>query len=107
MTRQFGHYHRDLTSDPRRGFELRRSRLQLSCGFNPLARIALVHDIAGVANTQARLLRDAGHEVDQIALSEVGATWSWPAKAITIPIRLAAYLPVVARLARTRHDVVD
>jgi glycosyltransferase involved in cell wall biosynthesis len=71
-----------------------------------LARIALVHDIAGVANTQARLLRDAGHEVDQIALSELGASWSWPAKAITIPIRLAAYIPVVAKLRRTRYDVV-
>ena len=106
MTRQLSRFPPGLHSEPCRGFELRRSSLPLSCGFNPLARIALVHDIAGVANTQARLLRDAGHEVDQIALSEVGATWSWPAKAITIPIRLAAYLPVVARLRRTRYDVV-
>jgi glycosyltransferase involved in cell wall biosynthesis len=71
-----------------------------------VARIALVHDIAGVATTQARLLREAGHEVDQIALSELGASWSWPAKAGTIPFRLAAYLPVVLKLRRARYDIV-
>jgi glycosyltransferase involved in cell wall biosynthesis len=71
-----------------------------------MARIALVHDVAGVAAVQADLLRSAGHEVDQIALPSYGATWKWPAKALALPVRLAAYLPVVKRLRRTRYDVV-
>jgi glycosyltransferase involved in cell wall biosynthesis len=62
--------------------------------------------VAGVAAVQAKLLRDAGHEVDQIALSQAGAAWSWPAKAFAIPFRLAAYLPTVSRLRRGRYDVV-
>ena len=71
-----------------------------------MARIALVHDIAGVARIQARLLRAAGHEVDEIPLPKIGASWSWPAKAITIPIRLIAYLPALSRLRRGRYDVI-
>jgi glycosyltransferase involved in cell wall biosynthesis len=71
-----------------------------------VARIALVHDIAGVAAIQAKLLREAGHEVDQISLPQIGASWSWPAKAITIPIRLLGYLPAVSRLRRGRYDVI-
>jgi len=71
-----------------------------------VARIALVHDIAGVARVQARLLREAGHEVDQIPLTEIGASWRWPAKAITIPVRLAAYLPAIRRLRSGHYDVV-
>jgi glycosyltransferase involved in cell wall biosynthesis len=71
-----------------------------------VARIALVHDIAGVAAIQAQLLREAGHEVDRISLPQIGASWSWPAKAITIPIRLLAYLPAVSRLRRGRYDVI-
>ena len=71
-----------------------------------LARIALVHDIAGVAAVQARLLRGAGHEVDQVPLPMFGASWSWPAKALAMPVRLASYAPVVARLRRGRYDVV-
>jgi len=71
-----------------------------------VARIALVHDIAGVARVQAKLLRDAGHEVDQITLSEIGASWKWPVKAIAIPVRLASYLPAILRLRTNRYDVV-
>jgi glycosyltransferase involved in cell wall biosynthesis len=71
-----------------------------------VARIALVHDIAGVAKVQARLLREAGHEVDQIPLSEFGASWRWPVKAIAIPLRLVAYLPIIARLRSNRYDIV-
>jgi glycosyltransferase involved in cell wall biosynthesis len=71
-----------------------------------LARIALVHDVAGVAAIQADLLRSAGHDVDQIALPALGATWKWPAKAVALPVRLAAYLPTIARLRSTRYDVV-
>ncbi len=71
-----------------------------------MARIALVHDIAGVASVQARLLRGAGHQVDQISLPEWGASWRWPAKALALPARLAAYLPVARRLHRGRYDIV-
>lgn len=71
-----------------------------------MARIALVHDVAHVAAVQADLLRSAGHEVDQIALPAIGATWKWPAKAIALPVRLAAYLPTIARLRRAKYDVV-
>ena len=55
---------------------------------------------------QAKLLRDAGHKVDQIALPSQGARWRWPAKALTIPVRLAALLPVVRRLRQGRYDVI-
>ena len=44
-----------------------------------MARIALVHDIAGVAAAQAEILRKAGHDVDQIPLPAYGASWRWPA----------------------------
>jgi glycosyltransferase involved in cell wall biosynthesis len=71
-----------------------------------VARIAIVHDIAGVATVQAQILRAAGHEVDQISLPKVGAAWRWPAKALTIPVRLAAYLPAIRRLRSKRYDVV-
>jgi glycosyltransferase involved in cell wall biosynthesis len=71
-----------------------------------VARIALVHDVAGIAAVQADLLRGAGHEVDQIALPAMGATWRWPAKAVALPVRLAAYLPAIARLRSTKYDVV-
>ena len=71
-----------------------------------MARIALIHDVAGIAAVQADLLRGAGHEVDQISLPTFGATWKWPAKALALPIRLAAYLPTITRLRRTSYDVV-
>ena len=71
-----------------------------------MARIALVHDVAGVAAVQAGLLRSAGHEVDQIELPSVGATWRWPAKAFTLPFRLASYLPTANRLRKGNYDVV-
>jgi len=70
------------------------------------ARIAMVHDIAGVAQVQARLLRGAGHEVDMIPLPEVGASWRWPAKALAIPVRLALYAPAISRLRNNRYDVI-
>jgi len=71
-----------------------------------VARIALVHDIAGVAGVQARLLREAGHDVDQISLPELGASLKWPLKALAIPLRLAAYLPAIGKLRGSRYDVV-
>jgi glycosyltransferase involved in cell wall biosynthesis len=66
----------------------------------------MVHDIVGVAAVQSRILREAGHEVDQIPLSELGASWKWPLKAITIPLRLASYLPTIAKLRGNPYDVV-
>lgn len=71
-----------------------------------MARIALVHDVAGVAAVQAELLRSAGHEVDQVALPVVGASWGWPAKGFALPLRLVAYLPTARRLRRGRYDVI-
>ena len=71
-----------------------------------MARIALVHDVAGVAAIQAELLRRAGHQVDQISLPAYGAGWRWPAKAVAMPLRLAAYLPVIAKLRGTDYDVI-
>ena len=71
-----------------------------------MARIALVHDIAGVATVQAELLRKAGHEVDQIPLPAHGATWRWPVKALALPVRLAAFVPTIGRLRRGRYDIV-
>ena len=71
-----------------------------------MARIALVHDVAGVASVQAGLLRSAGHEVDQIELPVIGARWKWPAKALALPFRLAAYLPAVNRIRKGRYDIV-
>jgi len=55
---------------------------------------------------QAELLRSVGHEVDQIALPGIGATWRWPSKAVALPFRLASYLPTVLRLRRGKYDVV-
>lgn len=71
-----------------------------------MARIALVHDIAGVAKVQAQLLRDAGHEVDQIALPQIGASWGWPVKGLAIPLRLASYLPAIRKLRSNHYDIV-
>ncbi len=71
-----------------------------------MARIALVHDVAGVAAVQADLLRGAGHDVDQIALPMIGSSWKWPVKAIALPVRFAAYLPAIIRLRTGKYDVV-
>jgi glycosyltransferase involved in cell wall biosynthesis len=71
-----------------------------------VARIALVHDVAGIAAVQAELLRGAGHDVDQIALPSLGASWKWPAKAVALPVRFAAYLPTILRLRSSNYDVV-
>ena len=71
-----------------------------------MARIALVHDIAGVAEVQAEILRRAGHDVDHIRLPDFGAGWPWLAKAATLPIRLLMYIPTVRRLRRGGYDVI-
>jgi glycosyltransferase involved in cell wall biosynthesis len=71
-----------------------------------MARIALVHDVARVAETQAEILRSAGHEVDHVRLPDFGPNWPWWLKAITAPIRLLLYLPAIARLRREPYDVI-
>ncbi|TME72321.1 MAG: glycosyltransferase family 4 protein [Chloroflexi bacterium] len=71
-----------------------------------MARIALVHDVAGVAETQAQILRAAGHEVDHLKLPDFGANWPYWAKALTLPVRLLLYVPTILRLRRTGYDVV-
>jgi glycosyltransferase involved in cell wall biosynthesis len=71
-----------------------------------MARIALVHDIAGVAAVQAEILRGAGHDVDQIPLPDLGASWRWPVKALALPLRLVAFVPVARRLRTGRYDVI-
>lgn len=71
-----------------------------------MARIALVHDIAGIARVQAELLRSAGHVVDEIALPGVGAAWNWPVKGVALPLRLAAYAPAIRRIRGGNYDVV-
>ena len=71
-----------------------------------MARIALVHDIAGVAEIQAGILRRGGHEVDHIRLPDFGANWSWLAKAVTLPLRLLLYLPSILQLRRGGYDVI-
>jgi glycosyltransferase involved in cell wall biosynthesis len=71
-----------------------------------MARIAMVHDVAGVAAVQTKILRAAGHDVDQIELPEIGATWRWPAKAFSLPVRLVAYAPAIRKIRGGRYDVV-
>jgi len=71
-----------------------------------MARIALVHDVAGVAANQAKLLRDAGYEVDQIPLWTPGGNWDWPQKALLVPFRALAYIPLILKLRRGKYDVV-
>jgi glycosyltransferase involved in cell wall biosynthesis len=71
-----------------------------------VARIAFVHDVAGVATVQAEILRSAGHDVDHIRLPDFGARWHWTLKALTLPVRLLLYLPAVRRLRRGGYDVI-
>jgi glycosyltransferase involved in cell wall biosynthesis len=71
-----------------------------------MARIALVHDVAGVAETQVEILRSAGHEVDHLSLPDFGPNWPWWLKALTAPIRLLLYLPAIVRLRREPYDVI-
>ena len=71
-----------------------------------MARIALVHDVAGVAPMQAQILREAGHDVDELHLHDFGANWGFLAKAATLPVRLFMYLPTVLRLRREAYDVI-
>lgn len=68
-----------------------------------LPRIAIVNDVAGVGQLQARVLRDAGYEVDFIDLPKPGASLPLQAKLLIAPWRLIVYLPVIWRLRRTPY----
>lgn len=71
-----------------------------------MARITIVHDVAGVGEIEAELLRSAGHQVTHIKLPQPGARWRWRVKWLAIVLRLFIYLPVVLRLRRERPDVL-
>ena len=71
-----------------------------------MARIALVHDVAGIAAVQAELLRKAGHDVDQYSLPSIGAAWRWPVKVVALPVRFAAYWPTIRKLRAGNYDIV-
>lgn len=62
--------------------------------------------MAGIAKIQAELLRSAGHEVDEIRLPKIGATWRWPMKGASLPLRFSAYMPTVRRIRKAHYDVV-
>src|SRR5438128_11443199 len=69
-----------------------------------LPRIAIVNDIAGVGRAETALLREAGYDVEFFDLPTLGASWPPLAKAITMPFRLAAYLPIIVKLRRGSYD---
>src|SRR5712691_6521474 len=81
-------------------------RLRAGTTIAGVARIAIVNDIAGVAQLEVAGLRRVGWEVDFYDLPKPGATWPVWAKALALPMRLAMYLPVVLRLRRGRYDLV-
>lgn len=68
-----------------------------------LPRIAIVNDVAAVGSVQARVLRDAGYTVDFFDMPKPGATWPLYAKILILPVRIAKYLPIIARLRRTPY----
>ncbi len=71
-----------------------------------MARIIIVHDIAGVAAIEAELLRAAGHDVTHIRPAQPGAGWRWPIKGVALLARLFLYIPVALQIRRERPDVV-
>ena len=71
-----------------------------------MARIAIVNDIAGVAQLEVAGLRHAGWDVDFYDLPKPGARWPVWAKALLLPVRLAMYVPVILKLRRGRYDLV-
>src|SRR5579864_3083272 len=71
-----------------------------------MAQIVIVHDVAGVAEIEAALLRSAGHHVTLVRLAQPGAQWPWPAKGLAIVARLVMYLPVALELRRQHPEVL-
>lgn len=66
----------------------------------------MVHDVAGVATVEARILRAAGHEVTEVRLSTFAAGWSWPWKVLGIGMRLLTFVPILVRLRRDPPEVL-
>jgi hypothetical protein len=64
----------------------------------------MVNDVAGVAMSEISILRKAGYDVHFFSLPAIGASWPSLPKALSIPIRLASYLPVIIQLRRGRYD---
>jgi len=67
-------------------------------------KIAMVSDVAGVGLAETAMLKDAGYDVQFFKLPTLGASWPPVAKALAMPMRLAGYLPVIAKLRRGRYD---
>jgi glycosyltransferase involved in cell wall biosynthesis len=72
----------------------------------PMGRVAVVNDVAGVGSLQVTALRQAGWDADLYDLPKPAARWPKWAKLVTLPLRLALYIPVVMRLRRGRYDLV-
>ncbi len=75
-------------------------------GYMQLPRVALVNDVAGVAQVEMEILKGAGFEVDFYELPLLGASWPAIAKALALPVRLAAYLPVIRKLRRGNYQLL-
>lgn len=71
-----------------------------------MGRVAIVNDVAGVGPLEAEALRRAGWHADFFDLPKPGAGWPRWAKLLTLPYRLALYVPVVWRLRRGGYDLV-
>lgn len=69
-------------------------------------RVAHVNDIAHVGSTLVQGLRSIGVEADLIESPHPGASWTWPWKLATVPLRVAALLSPGVALRRGRYDVV-
>jgi glycosyltransferase involved in cell wall biosynthesis len=59
-----------------------------------------------VGSLQAKLLNAAGYSATFIDLPKPGATWPLWAKVLTLPVRLARYVPIVWHLRRRNFDLV-
>src|SRR5207249_11305258 len=68
-----------------------------------LPRIAIVNDVAGIGRLQARVMSEAGYAVDFLDLPKPGASLPLYAKVLILPIRIAAYLPIIWRLRRAEY----
>jgi glycosyltransferase involved in cell wall biosynthesis len=64
----------------------------------------MVNDVAGVGLAETAILREAGYDVQFFELPTLGASWPPLAKAVAMPVRLAGYLPIIAKLRRGHYD---
>jgi glycosyltransferase involved in cell wall biosynthesis len=68
-------------------------------------RIVHVNDVAGVAQSLVRGLRDAGHDAQFMDIRKLGARWSYPWKLAAAPIRLALLAGLAARIRAMDPDI--